>query len=138
MIMLLVREFDNTGKPPPKEGEFDRAWFRLANEETNQTIDYSLVKKIDLPDEYQETIPQEDENGEEKEPLRNEVTYVHGVLYLEAQTNKWVFESYKHCYQFKDEKDLAARIADLYTRGVTEYADQHRQLEEAGSALKKR
>ena len=63
MIMLLIREFDNTGKPAPKEGEFDRAWFRLANEETNQTIDYSLVKKIDLPEEYQETIPQEEIDG---------------------------------------------------------------------------
>jgi hypothetical protein len=57
MIMLLVREFDNTGKAPPKEGEFDRAWFRLANEETNQTIDYSLVRKIELPEDYQDTIP---------------------------------------------------------------------------------
>jgi len=52
MIMLLVREFDNTGKPPAKEGEFDRAWFRLANEETNQTIDYSTIQKIELPEEY--------------------------------------------------------------------------------------
>jgi hypothetical protein len=83
MILLLVREFDNTGKPPPKEGEFDRAWFRLANEETNQTIDYSLVRKIELPEDYQEAIPQEDENGEEAPPLRNDVTYVHGVLYLD-------------------------------------------------------
>jgi len=57
MIILLVKEFDNTGKPPAKEGEFDRAWFRIANEETNQTIDYSLVRKIELPEDYQDSIP---------------------------------------------------------------------------------
>ena len=80
MILLLVREFDNTGKPAAKEGEFDRAWFRLSNEETNQTIDYSLVKKVDLPEDYQEVIAAEDE---EEPALRNDVTYVHGVLYLD-------------------------------------------------------
>ena len=69
MILLLVKEFDNTGKPAPKEGEFDRAWFRLANEETNQTIDYSLVKKIDLPEDYNEFLEPaapESDDGKEK------------------------------------------------------------------------
>ena len=101
MIMLLVREFDNTGKPPPKEGEYDRAWFRLANEETNQTIDYSLVRKIDLPEEYQDVLPGEvNEDGEEGPGQRNEMTYLHGILYLDNSgiSNKWVFESYKHGY----------------------------------------
>lgn len=137
MIMLLVREFDPTGKPPAKEGEFDRAWFRLANEETNQTIDYSTVRKIELPEDYQEFIPQEDD--EEAPPFRNEVTYLHGVLYLDSlnTSNKWVFESYKHCYEAKNEKNVAGRLADLYARGLAEWNDQQRQLEEAGSALKK-
>lgn len=68
------------------------------------------------------------------------MTYVHGVLYLDSlgATNKWVFESYKHVYQAKDEKDLAGTISSLYARGLAEYTDQQRQLEEAGSALKKR
>ena len=34
MILLTVRCFD-LRKSPPKEGEFDRAWFRLVNEDTN-------------------------------------------------------------------------------------------------------
>lgn len=137
MIMLLVREFDNAGKAPLKEGEFDRAWFRLANEETNQTIDYSLVRKVELPEDYQELIPVEDD--EEAPPFRNEVTYVHGVLYLDSVSgsNKWVFESYKHAFQAKDEKDLPATLASLYARGVAEFTDQQRQLADAGSALKK-
>jgi hypothetical protein len=137
MIMLLVREFDQTGKAPLKEGEFDRAWFRLANEETNQTIDYSLVRKVELPEDYQELIPAEDD--EEAAPFRNEVTYVHGVLYLDnlGGSNRWVFESYKQAFQAKDEKDLPARLAGLYASGVAEFADQQRQLDEAEGALKK-
>ena len=101
MILLTVREFDVSKKQPYKEGDLDRAWFRLSNDETNQTIDYSSIKKIELPEDYQETIPEEDED---KEPKRNDLTYVHGVLYLEEVQGikKWVFESYKQVFQAKD------------------------------------
>ena len=34
MILLLVKEYDLTGMKI-SEGDFDRAWFRLSNEETN-------------------------------------------------------------------------------------------------------
>lgn len=51
-IFLIVREFDLTGKTF-KESDFDRAWFRLSNEETNQTLDYSLISKIEKSEEYQ-------------------------------------------------------------------------------------
>ena len=137
MILLTVREFDNTGKPPLKEGELDRAWFRLANEETNQTIDYSLMKKVDPPDEYRELIP--DEENEDAPPFRNDLTYLHGVLYLEsaAGSNKWVFESYKHCFQATEYKDLAGTLAELYSRAANEYMSQQKQMTEAGSALKR-
>lgn len=126
VIVLCVQEFDNTGKPPVKEGEFDRAWFRIANEETNQTIDYSMVSKIDKPEEYQEMIPNEDD--EEAPPTRNALTYFHGLLYLEAHDggNKWVFESYKDAFQWKDHKDVAAKIGSIYTRSVNEFNDQQK------------
>jgi len=39
MVLLTVRTFDLRGNPA-KEGEFDRAWYRLNNEDTNQSIDY--------------------------------------------------------------------------------------------------
>ena len=34
MVLLLVREYDLTGKKV-SEGDFDKAWFRLSNEDTN-------------------------------------------------------------------------------------------------------
>jgi hypothetical protein len=39
MVLFFVKTFDLSASPP-KEGEFDRAMFRLSNEDTNQTIDY--------------------------------------------------------------------------------------------------
>jgi hypothetical protein len=44
MIILTVKCFK--GAPKPKAGELDRAWFRLQNEDTNQTIDYKIIKTI--------------------------------------------------------------------------------------------
>lgn len=61
--MLTVRSFQNQKETADKN--FDRAWFRLSNEETNQTIDYSLISKIDTPEDYQEVIP----NDEDEEAL---------------------------------------------------------------------
>ena len=34
MLLFLVKCFD-LKKSPPKDGEFDRAWYRLTNEDTN-------------------------------------------------------------------------------------------------------
>jgi hypothetical protein len=34
MILLTVKTFDLRASPP-KEGEFDRAWFRINDEDTN-------------------------------------------------------------------------------------------------------
>ena len=53
MMMLFVKEYENkdTSISLP-EGEYDRAWFRLSNEETNQTLDYSLIKNIEQPEDY--------------------------------------------------------------------------------------
>lgn len=96
MILLLVKEYDTTGKPI-KEGEFDRAWFRLSNEDTNQTLDYSLINKVEKPEEYNPLIPADEEEGENAQPRRNALTYIHGRLYLD-DNKKWVFESYKHCF----------------------------------------
>jgi len=53
MILLTVRQFvPKDGRVIGKDGEFDRAWFRLSNEETNQTLDYCMLKKIELPEDY--------------------------------------------------------------------------------------
>jgi hypothetical protein len=53
-----------------------------------------------MPEDYQPTLPQDDE---EAPPVRNELTFFHGIIYLEEgdtpKNNKWIFESYKQCFQ---------------------------------------
>ena len=60
MILLTVRTND-LRRAPPKDGEFDRAWFRITNEDTNQTIDYTKIKDIEKPDGFDEDAPIDEE-----------------------------------------------------------------------------
>ena len=143
MILLTVRQFvPKDGRVVGKEGEFDRAWFRLSNEETNQTLDYCILKKIELPEDYQEVIPADDEE-EGAEPFRNTVTYIAGALFLETSSGapRWVFESYKNVLQAKDFRtpgeDAAVTLGNLYARATAEFEEQQKVLADASSVLKK-
>lgn len=74
-----------------------------------------MINQIGVPDDYQEIIPNEDED-DQSEPKRNELTYLHGVLYLEKKgsVTKWVFESYKDVFQMKQYADLPLMLAEVY------------------------
>jgi hypothetical protein len=61
MILFTVRTFD-LRRSPPKEGEYDRAWYRLVNEDTNQAVDYSRIKTIEKPEGFDEDAPMDEEN----------------------------------------------------------------------------
>lgn len=118
-IFLLVREFDTTGKPV-KEGDFDRAWFRLSNEETNQTLDYSLINKIEKSEEY---LPSQPAENEDDPPVMNPLSYLHGRLYLD-NNSKWVFESIKQSFEHKDYPELPAQLAQIQGDAFTENQEQ--------------
>ena len=125
MILLLVRQKDLRGQPAVPEDAFDRSWFRISNEDTNQTLDYNLIKNIEISEEYKEFI--DDEENEDAPPKRNSLTYVHGRLVLE-DNGKWVFESYHHVYEEKDHPDLAAEFGELYKRSCAELSEQKRAI----------
>ena len=125
-IFLLVKETDISGKPV-KESDFDRAWFRLSNEETNQTLDYAMVNKIEKSEEYQPSFPAEDEDAP---PIMNPLTYLHGRLFLD-QGGYWVFESIKQCFEHKDMPDFTNQLAKLYGDATVEYQHQQAKLDEA-------
>lgn len=51
--MLVVRTFKNSeGLKPGNDENYKRAWMRLCNEETNQTIDYAMMNKIEISENY--------------------------------------------------------------------------------------
>lgn len=130
-IFLIVREADLTGKPF-KESDFDRAWFRLSNEETNQTLDYSLINKISRSDDYQPQLPAEDEDAP---PVLNPLAYLHGRLYLD-ENSKWVFESIKQSFEHKDFPQLAQQLAQIYGEAMQEHNEQKAKMDEAKYFLK--
>jgi hypothetical protein len=44
MIVCTVKTYDLRKEKTIKEGAFDNAWFRLQNEDTNQSLDYTNIK----------------------------------------------------------------------------------------------
>jgi len=83
-----------------------------------------MVNKVkEKVEEYQESIPQDDE---ELPPTRNDLTYLHGVLYLES-AGRWVFESFKDAFQAKDyaqvEGGVTQKLGELYGRSIAEFSD---------------
>lgn len=113
MILLTVRTYD-LRKAPPKEGEFDRAWYRLNNDETSQTIDYKKIKEVEKQEGFDEDAPVEENPDEEPQP-RVELVYVAGRIFMD-KNGRWVYESYNHCYTTEKYPDLAATIGDLYKK----------------------
>jgi hypothetical protein len=101
MVLFTVRTFDNR-RSPPKPEDYERAWYRLVNEDTNQAVDYSKIKTIEKPDGFEEDVPIDEENPDAK---RNEIIYVSGRIFLE-DSGRWVYESFNHCYTTERYPDL--------------------------------
>lgn len=116
MLLLTVKTFD-LRKQPPKDGEFDRAWYRLTNEDTNQTLDYKHIKHIEKPEGFDEDAPA---NEEEEDPqARNTITYVAGRIFLD-RNGRWVYEGYNHCFTSDRYPDLTPTLIDMYKRSEEE------------------
>ena len=124
--MLMVRTFKNSeGLKMGTDENYKRAWMRLCNEETNQTIDYAMMNKIEISENYQEVIQEEDEDGEGKQ---NELAYMMGAIHLEAENGKatWVFESYKHAIAASDVgfKDIGESVGGIYATAMKAFTNQ--------------
>lgn len=104
---------------------YKRAWMRLCNEETNQTIDYAMMNKIEISENYQEVIQEEDEDAEGKQ---NELAYMMGAIHLEAENGKanWVFESYKHAIAASDVgfQDIGESVGGIYATAMKAFTSQ--------------
>lgn len=141
MILLTVRYYRNKegGRAGPDD-DYKRAWVRLSNEETNQTVDYSMINKIEVPESYTPTVTVgEDDEAQTKD---NELVYLMGIIHLEEITkagNTWVFESYKHAIpsQAFDFKDVGEGIGAIYGKAMTNADNQAKQLAECEVAIKK-
>jgi len=127
MLLFTVKCFD-LRKNPPKEGEFDRSWFRLIDEETNQTVDYKKIKEIEKPEGFDEDAPFDEEN----EDIANKptITYVAGRLFLNNE-GRWVYESFNHCFTSDRYGDVTSTLIDIYQRSEEEVKYQADDIQRA-------
>lgn len=116
MILLTVKTFE-LRKNPPKDGEFDRAWFRIINEDTNQTIDYKKIKEIEKPEGFDVDAPIDEEN--EDPTSKPTITYVAGRIFMDTN-GRWVYESYNHCFTSDKYPNLIETLIDMYKRSEEE------------------
>jgi hypothetical protein len=86
MIVCTVKTYDLRKEKNIKEGAFDNAWFRLQNEDTNQSLDYTNIKSVELPEGFvEEAAAGGDDDGEGEDAdasERNELTYICGRVWL--------------------------------------------------------
>ena len=140
MILLTVRMNDVKGVNPE---EFKEAWYRLQNEDTNQSIDYIKVETVKADNgiqdgEEEEAEPAGSENGDDKGP--KETIFLAGRLYREdiitkvepslqsiesgaekpeAETivdTKWIYERWNKVVDSETFPNFAQAMGDLLKR----------------------
>lgn len=124
MLLLTVKCWRNVKSSSP--GEYDRAWYRLINEDTNQTIDYKNIKQVEKPEGFSDEDAQAPNDGDNNGDNTNEssltsVTYIAGRIFLD-KNNRWVYESYNHCFTSDKHPNLIEKIAEIHRTGDEDLA----------------
>lgn len=92
-----MRSFDLRAAKDIPENAYDSAWFRLVNETTSQTLDYTNINKLKTPEGFEESPADEETEG------RNEIIYVAGRVFIEHsdvrtgkvyEKPKWIYERF--------------------------------------------
>jgi|LauGreDrversion4_2_1035121.scaffolds.fasta_scaffold439329_2 hypothetical protein len=134
MILLTVKVFvENFKNAPARPGEFEKAWYRLVNIETSQTLDYKNIKEVQLPDAPSEEAAGGDDGEESKGKT---FTIVAGRIYFDHSGNhRWVYEQFNHVFNNerfeRDGTDLAGKFAQIYHKSEQDLVDQKEQIKEA-------
>ena len=86
MILLTVRMNDLKGQNADKSA-YSQAWYRLQNEDTNQTLDHSYIDKVreenGIEEEAEDAAAEEAEEEEEEKAAKKETIFLAGRLYRE-------------------------------------------------------
>lgn len=137
MLLLTVRVYTDAFKNAPvKSGEFDRAWYRLINQDTSQTLDYKQIKDVKTPDNPtdSEPAPEDGADGEASSAAKKSFTYVAGRIYFDHRGNgRWVYEQYNHVFATDkfENGDLPQAMCGLYKRSEAELDEQAELIHEA-------
>lgn len=133
-IFLMVKTFDLRKEKEMPEGLHNDAWFRLQNEQTSQTLDYTKISNIEVPEDYVEGNP-EDESPEvdaDERKVRNELVYLAGRIYCEVDkksgVNKWIYEKWNQLVTSEKYPNIDQKMADLYKHTMDEVAGYDEQI----------
>lgn len=106
----------------------------MQNEETNQTLDYTNISKVDIPEDYNEGDLAAAEDEEPAAP-RNELIILAGRLFRDEskekpgdKVGKWVYEKWGKSTTSNEFPKLAQRLAKLYIENKTEEEEQTEKL----------
>lgn len=112
---------------------YDRAWYRLVNEETSQTIDYKLIKDVNLPDSPLSAPPEEGGDEPSSSQSKSYFTYVAGRIFFDYNgSGRWVYERFNHCFSSdkfeKDGGEIAQSLCDMYQQSEQELITNDKEI----------
>lgn len=154
MILLTVRSRDLRGNSNVKPALYENAWYRLQNEETSQTLDYTVINSVPLPEDYQGEdnaeggAEQEDGAGDGEAGKRNEIIYLAGRIYRDAAadalpllddgkqpTPNWIYERWNQVVTSDAYPNIANTLAGLYCSTKEEAVEYDRRIKQANEAV---
>lgn len=133
MILLMVK-CNDMRRQPPKQGEFDRAWYRILNDDTSQTLDYSNIKKVPKPEGFDEDAPINADEGNEDAQAAPQLTYLAGRIFLDTN-NRWVYEAYNHTFTSDKFPDLYEKLAEIHQTSEEDLARQTQTIDSIKAKL---
>merc|ERR1712127_247775 len=135
----MVKTFDLRKERDLPENLHKDAWFRLQNEQTSQTLDYTMLKDLPDPEDYNEGNVEEEgpEVDAEERKTRNELVYLAGRIYCEKNEKgeKWIHEKWNKIVETQKYPDLDQKLADLYKKTCDEATAYEEQINQAQSRM---
>ena len=166
MILLTIRCNDVKGAALDKDA-FSKAWFRLQNEDTNQTLDYSYIDKVKeengIEEEEGDEEKEAEEEDEEEAGVKKETIFLAGRLYREdtiikqapvvveppkegeeplpppedKYKTKWVYERWNKVVNSVDYPDIPGMLGELLKNSRNEIRSNKERVKEARAAVLK-
>ena len=161
MIILTVRMNELKGKSVNKDA-YKQAWYRLQNEDTNQTLDYIYIDKVKkesgIEDEDGEEEAEADEDDENAPAARKETIFLAGRLYREdieiknkkkpspspiegenvqekKYKTKWVYERWNKIVNTAEYPNLPATLGEVHRSTRQQIRSNKERVKEARAAV---
>ena len=155
MMILLTVRVNDLSKAKVNPAAYQKAWFRLQNEDTNQTLDYSYVDDVKAKEGFEDEIGDEEEaGGEEEEEAEDKEEKVEQVILCGrlfnlkgaekkaeedgeavAAKSTWVYERWNKIVTSDKFPDVQKTLAELHKKVLKEDSVRDRKIDAAKQAV---